>query len=265
MSGTTPVVFVHGLWIHSSAWQPWLDLFATRGHAVSAPGWPGDRDTVAATRANADQLAGVSIDDVTAAYARHIETLPERPIVIGHSFGGLITQKLLASGHAAAAVAIDPAGIKGVTKLPLRQLRSALPVLRNPRNKTRAVGLTARQFAYSFGNQLPRQESDALYEQFAIPGPASVLFEGAAANKTPGSGAEVDVRKNDRGPLLMIAGGEDNTVPEVVVRAAHDLYRDSTAVTDLAVFPDRGHSLVFDASWRQVADRSLSWLASHDL
>ena len=265
MSGTAPVVFVHGLWIHSSSWQPWMDLFAAQGRAVSAPGWPGDRATVAETRAHAADLAGVSIDDVAGAYARHIDTLPEKPIVIGHSFGGLIAQKLLADGHAAAAVAIDPAGIKGVTKVPLRQIRGVISVLGNPRNKTRAVSLKPRQFAYSFGNTLPRSESDALHQRFAIPGPASVLFEGAAANRTPGSGAEVDVRKNDRGPLLLIAGGKDNTVPESVVRAAHGLYRDSTAVTDLAVFPDRGHSLVFDARWRQVADRAVDWLATQGL
>jgi non-heme chloroperoxidase len=261
MSSTTPVVFVHGLWIHSSAWQPWTDLFTTQGRATSAPGWPGDRGTVAETRAHATDLAGVSIDDITSAYVRHIETLPERPVVIGHSFGGLIAQKLLAGGHAAAAVAIDPAGIKGVTKVPLRQIRGVLPVLRNPRNKSRAVSLTRRQFAYSFGNALTREESDALYEQFAVPGPASVLFEGVAANKDPDSAAAVDVRENDRGPLLFLAGGRDNTVPEVVVRAAHDLYRDSSAVTDLTVLPDRGHSLVFDARWREVADTTTDWLS----
>ncbi|MHA3701091.1 alpha/beta hydrolase [Jatrophihabitans sp. YIM 134969] len=260
---TPPVVFIHGLWIDASSWQPWVDLFAARGHDVSAPGWPGEQPAVADTRRTPSLVAGSGIDDVTRAYEAHIATLPERPVVIGHSFGGLIAQKLLASGHAAAAVAIDPAAIKGVTKTPLRQIRAALPVLRNPRNKTRAVALTPRQFAYGFGNTLPRHESDALYERFAIPGSARLLFEAVAANKTPNSPAEVDARLRDRGPLLMIAGGKDNTVPESVVRAAHELYRDSGAVTDLAVFPDRGHSLVFDDGWHEVADRVLTWLSSH--
>jgi non-heme chloroperoxidase len=262
MSSQPPVVFVHGLWIHSSSWQPWMDLFRSAGHDVSAPGWPAERPTAAETRQNPGPLAGFGIKEVTQAYERHISNLPERPIVIGHSFGGLIAQKLLASGHAAAAVAIDPAAIKGVTKTPLRQIRGALPVLSNPRNRDRAVALKPRQFAYSFGNALPRSESDALYERFAIPGSARLLFEAVAANKTPDSPAAVDSRLKDRGPLLMIAGGRDNTVPEVVVRAAHELYRGSGAVTDLAVFPDRGHSLVFDSRWREVADRAAAWLST---
>lgn len=258
----SPVVFVHGLWIHSSSWEPWAALFGARGHSVTTPGWPGEQATVAETRANAPLLAGIGIDDVTRAYERHVETLPQRPVVVGHSFGGLVAQKLLSSGHAAAAVAIDPAAIKGVKKTPLRQVWGALPVLSHPGNKDRAVSLTARQFAYSFGNRLPRRTSDALHERFAIPGPARLLFEAVAANKTADSPAEVDTRLRDRGPLLMIAGGKDNTVPESVVRAAHQLYDGSGAVTDLTVFPDRGHSLVFDDGWHEVADHVLAWMST---
>jgi non-heme chloroperoxidase len=265
MSTATPVVFIHGLWIHSASWRPWLDLFTERGYAPTAPGWPGEEDTPEATRRSADAISGKGILDVTAAYERHIATLPSAPVVIGHSFGGLIAQKLLASGHARAAVAIDPAGIKGVTKLPLVQLRAALPVLSKPSNRQRAVSLTERQFAFGFGNQLRRAESDALYARFAVPGPGRVLFEGAAANKTPDSPATVDVTNGDRGPLLMVAGGKDHTVPESVVTAARDLYRGSRAVTDLHRFPDRGHSLVFDAGWRAVADDTLAWLRTQEL
>lgn len=261
MAPTIPVVFIHGLWIHSSSWAPWVDLFAAEGYAPSAPGWPGETDTVVGTRRNAADIAGTGIDDVTAAYERHIAALPAKPIVIGHSFGGLIAQKLVASGHAAAAVAIDPAGMKGVKKLPLVQLRAALPVLSKPSNKNRAVALTARQFAFGFGNRLNRRESDALHEQFTIPGPGRVLFEGAAANKTEDSPATIDFTAA-RGPLLMMAGGKDHTVPEAVVQAAFDIYSNSRNVTDLVRLPDRGHSLVFDARWRDVADQSLTWLRS---
>lgn len=260
-----PVVLIHGLWIHSSSWRPWEDLFAAEGHSASAPGWPGDSISAEATRADAAALAGIGIDDITNAYIRHIAGLPAKPIVIGHSFGGLIAQKLLAAGHAAAAVAIAPGQIKGVRPVPLSQVRSALPVLSRPSNKKRAVALTAKQFAYGFGNALGRGESDSLYAQVAIPGPGRVLFEGTSANFTKNSPAEVDVRQDDRGPLLLIAGGRDHTVPEVVVRATHRLYRHSQAVTDLAVFPDRGHSLVFDRGWREVAERSLTWLRDQHL
>jgi non-heme chloroperoxidase len=259
MSTSAPVVFIHGLWIHSSSWQPWLDLFAEHGYLPTAPGWPGEAETTAATRLRSDSIKGTGIADVTAAYQRHIDQLGSAPIVIGHSFGGLIAQKLLASGHAGAAVAIDAAAMKGVRKLPLAQLRTALPVLSRPSNKDKAVSLTARQFAWSFGNRLPRQESDDLYDRFTIPGPARVLFEGAAANKTADSPAELDVSAN-RGPLLMLAGGRDHTVPASVVQAAFELYGGSPAVTELLRFPDRGHSLVFDSGWRQIAEAVLSWL-----
>ncbi|MCM4084168.1 alpha/beta hydrolase [Paractinoplanes hotanensis] len=265
MAPATPVVFIHGLWIHSSSWQPWQELFAANGYLPSAPGWPGDSDSVASTRAHSDAVAGIGIDDITSSYREHIRTLPAKPIVIGHSFGGLIAQKLLDSGHAAAAVAIDPGQIKGVKPVPLSQIRSALPVLSRPANKKKAVALTEKQFAYGFGNQLSRTESDALYRRVTIPGPGRVLFEGTSANFTKNSPAAVDVRNNERGPLLLIAGTNDHTVPEVVVRAAHKLYQHSHAVTDLAVLPGKGHSLVFDSGWREVADRTLAWLRSQNL
>jgi non-heme chloroperoxidase len=265
MSTPTPVVFIHGLWIHASSWRPWLDLFTEQGYAPSAPGWPGETGTAEATRSRGAAIQGTGIVDVTTAYEQQIDALAERPIVIGHSFGGLIAEKLLASGHARAAVAIDAAAMKGVTKLPLTQLRTAFPVLSRPSNTDRAMSLTRGQFAWGFGNRLPRHESDDLHDRFAIPGPGRVLFEGAAANKTPGSPAEVDVATGARGPLLMVAGGKDHTVPESVVEAAWAMYARSTAVTDLVRFPDRGHSLVFDPGWREIADATLAWLRAQGL
>lgn len=262
MSIPAPVVFIHGLWIHSSAWQPWQDLFREAGYEPSAPGWPGDKPTVAQTRANAAGLAGVGIEEITAAYRESIAALPAKPIVIGHSFGGLIAQKLLASGDARAAVAIDPGQIKGVKPLPFAQIRSGLPVLKNPANKKRAVSLTAKQFRYGFGNAISETESNALHAQWTIPGPGRPLFEASSANFSRVSPAAVDTKTSDRGPLLFIAGGKDHTVPEVVVKAAYGLYSGSTAVTDLRVFPDRGHSLVLDDGWRTVADAALEWLAA---
>ncbi|WP_322936780.1 alpha/beta hydrolase [Nocardioides bizhenqiangii] len=254
------VVFVHGLWVHSDAWDPWLGLFEAAGYAPIAPAWPGEEGSVELTRANPGALAGRGIDEITAHYAQVIDGLPNPPVVIGHSFGGLIAQKLLAQGRAVAAVAIDPGQIKGVKPVPLAQVRAGLPILKRPRNKHRAVALTKRQFRFGFGNALSRDEADELFERWTIPGPGLPLFEASTANFKKVSPAAVDTRKADRGPLLMIAGGKDHTVPLKVVKAAHSLYRNSPATTDLEVFPDRGHSLVFDSKWREIADYTLAWL-----
>jgi non-heme chloroperoxidase len=260
-----PVVFIHGLWIHSDAWQPWVELYRSAGYDATAPGWPGDAASVDDTRKNPDAVANKGIDDITAGYLDIIGRLAARPVVVGHSFGGLIAQKLLAQGAAAAAVAIDPGQIKGVKPLPFAQIRSGLPVLSKPGNKKRAVALTKKQFRYGFGNALPENESGELYDRYAIPGPGKPLFEASAANFKKSSPAAVDTRTPDRGPLLIIGGGHDHTVPEVVARAAYNLYSGSTAVTDYHVFPDRGHSLVLDHGWREIADYTLSWLARQDL
>jgi pimeloyl-ACP methyl ester carboxylesterase len=260
-----PVVFVHGLWIHSDAWQPWVELYRSAGYDPVAPGWPGDGTSADDTRKNPAAVADKGIDAITGAYLDVIAALPARPVVIGHSFGGLIAQKLLAQGAAAAAVAIDPGQIKGVRPLPLAQIRSGLPVLSRPGNKKRAVALTKKQFRYGFGNALTEAESARLYDQYAISGPGRPLFEASAANFSKSSPAAVDTRKAGRGPLLITGGGQDHTVPEVVARAAYNLYAGSGAVTDYHAFPDRGHSLVLDHGWREVADYTLSWLARQGL
>ena len=260
-----PVVFIHGLWIHSAAWQPWVELYRAAGYAAMAPGWPGDAASADDTRKNPAAVADKGIDDITSSYLDVISTLPARPVVIGHSFGGLVAQKLLSGGAAAAAIAIDPGQIKGVKPLPVAQIRSGLPVLSKPGNKKRAVMLTKKQFRYGFGNALSETESRELFDRYAIPGPGKPLFEASAANFKKSSPAAVDTRKQDRGPLLITGGGQDHTVPEVVARAAYSLYSGSAAVTSYHAFPDRGHSLVFDHGWREVADYTLSWLTSQNL
>ncbi|KUL41555.1 alpha/beta hydrolase [Actinoplanes awajinensis] len=261
----TPVVFIHGLWLHATSWQPWSDLFAAQGYDPIAPGWPGEPPTVAAARSNPDAVAGVGIDDVVAHYAKIVDELPVPPVLIGHSFGGLIVQRLLADHQGAAGVAIDPAQIKGVKPLPFAQLRSAFPVLGNPANRKRAVSLTEKQFRYGFGNALPAAESDVLHERWTIPSPGRPLFEAALANFAKHSPAAVDTAATGRGPLLLISGQQDHTVPDVVTRAAYKLYGDATSVTELKQFPDRGHSLTVDAGWRGVADHVLGWLNSQGL
>ncbi len=256
----TPVVFIHGLWLHATSWGPWLDLFREAGYEPTAPGWPNEPDTVAAARENPDVVANTSIDEAVAHYAEVIAGLGRPPIVIGHSFGGLITEKLLGQGIGAAGVAIDPAQIKGVLPLPLAQLRAGLPGLGNPANLHKSVSLTKKEFRFGFGNELPEEESDALYDAWTIPSPARPLFQAAAANFVMHSQAKVDTDNSERGPLLLISGTKDHTVPDVVTRSTFKQYRDSTAVTELRQFEGRGHSLTVDSGWKDVADAVLDWL-----
>jgi pimeloyl-ACP methyl ester carboxylesterase len=260
-----PVVFLHGLWLHATSWTPWMELFAEAGYEPMAPGWPGDPDTVEEARARPEEVADHGIDDVTEHYGKIIDSLDQPPLLVGHSFGGMIAQKLLGQGRGSGVVAIDAAQIKGDLPLPLSALRATLPVFKNPANKHRAVSLTADQFAYSFGNAIPREESDALFERWTMPSPGRPLFEAAAANFSPHSPAKVDTRNEDRGPLLLTMSGQDHTVPEAVTKATLKQYKHSSAVTDLIEFPDRGHSLTIDAGWREVAEQTLAWVRGHGL
>jgi len=260
-----PVVFIHGLWLHSTSWQPWIDLFTEQGYLCSAPGWPGEPDTVDAARQQPDAVADFGIDDVVDHFASLISGLPTPPVLIGHSFGGMIAEKLLGNDAAVAAIAIDAAQIKGVLPLPLSALRSTLPVFKNPANRHRSVSLTADQFRYGFGNAIPAEESDAIWERWAVPSPGKPLFEAATANFSPHSPAEVNTGNEERGPLLLMMGGLDHTVPETITKSTLKQYRHSDAKTELVEFADRGHSLVVDHGWRDIADSCLSWLKDNAL
>ena len=259
-----PVVFIHGLWLHASSWEPWQAYFGEKGYETHAPGWPGDAGTVEGCRQSPDSIAGHGIDDVSDHYAAFIGQLSGRPVLIGHSFGGMIAEKLLGQDYGAAAIGIDAAQIKGVLPLPLSSLRATLPVFRNPANRHKAVSLTASEFRYSFGNALPEEESDALYQRWTIPAPAQPLFEAAAANFSLHSPDKVNTGNESRGPLLLTMGRQDHTVPEAITKSTLKQYRHSAAVTDLEEF-DRGHSLTIDSGWRDVADRCLAWLDKQGL
>ena len=260
-----PVVFIHGLWLHASSWDPWIERFAANGYRATAPGWPGDRATVQETRDNPDSVAGHGIQEVADHYAQILADMPETPILIGHSFGGMIVEKLLGGDFGRAGIGIDAAQIKGVLPLPLSSLRSTLPVFKNPANAHRAVSLTAEEFKYSFGNAIPAQESDALYEKWTIPAPGKPLFEAAVANFSLHSPAKVATGNDARGPLLLVMGGQDHTVPEAITKSTLKQYRHSSAVTDLIEFVDRGHSLTIDSGWAEVADACLTWLDKQGL
>jgi alpha-beta hydrolase superfamily lysophospholipase len=261
----TPVVFIHGLWLHATSWAPWLDRFRSAGYEPVAPPWPGEASTVGETREHPDRMADKGIDDIANHFTEIIKSLPSPPILVGHSFGGLIAEKLLGQEKGMAGVAIDPAQIKGVLPLPLAQLRAALPVLSNPANLHRAVSLSTKEFRFGFGNALSQEESDALFERWTIPSPARPLFQAAVANFALHSEAAVNTKNSTRGPLLLISGTADHTVPDVVTQSTLKQYRHSTAVTELKQFEGRGHSLTIDSGWKDVADSILGWLKEKGL
>lgn len=252
------IVFIHGLWIHATSWEPWMEFFNQRGYETLNPAWPGDAATVSECRSNPQPIANRGVTEVVDAYAKVIATLSEPPIVIGHSFGGLIAQILLGRGVAAAGIAIDPAPIKGVWQLPFSALKASLPVLGNPFNLKKAVSLTFDQFRYGFANAVPLDEARALYGLWAIPAPARPLFQAAIAS-IAGHETKVDTANTSRGPLLITGGERDHIAPPVLGKATFRKYP-RNVVTEFKLFENRGHSLVMDAGWREVAEYCQTWL-----
>jgi non-heme chloroperoxidase len=256
-----PIVFVHGLYLLASSWDAWRTFFEERGYTTLAPGWPDDPETVAQAHEDPEIFAHKQIKQVTDYYAQAIGQLKRKPVVVGHSFGGLIAQQLADRGLSAITVAIDPAGFRGVLPVPLSELKSGAPVLSNPFNYHRAVSLTFEQFHYGFANVLSEDEAHQLYDQFAVPGSGTPVFQAAAANLNPWTEDQVNTHNPERGPLLLIAGEQDHTVPLAVVAAAYKLQQHNPAVTEFRKIPDRGHSLVIDHGWRDVAEIALSFIA----
>ncbi|MET1016095.1 alpha/beta hydrolase [Leifsonia flava] len=259
-SGRTPVVFVHGLWLLSSSWKAWRELFDDNGYASLAPGWPDDPDTVAEAREHPEAFAKKMVAQVTDHYLAAIARLEKRPVVIGHSFGGLIAQKIAGEGVAEATISIDNAPFKGVLPLPVSALKSASPVLTNPANINRGVSLTFEQFVFGWANNLDETEARHLYETYHVPAAGAPLFQAATANFNPfGGETSVDSKNPDRGPLLIIAGEKDNTVPLAISNASYKIQAKNPGVTEEIVIPDRGHSLIIDSGWRTVADEALAF------
>ena len=259
--GKQPVVLVHGLWLLASSWDNWRALFEDQGYATLAPGWPDDPDTVVEAHDDPEVFANKRIKQVTDHYSAAIAQLKRKPAVVGHSFGGLIAQQLADKGISAATVAIDAPGFRGVLPLPLSELKSGAPVLSNPTNYHRAVSLTFEQFKYGFANVLDENEAHILYDRYAVPGSGTPLFQAAAANLNPWTEDQVNTRNPERGPLLLIAGEKDHTVPLAVVKAAYKLQQHNPAVTEFREIAGRGHSLIIDHGWREVADIALAFIA----
>jgi non-heme chloroperoxidase len=259
-SGRTPVAFIHGLWLLPSSWDRWVPVFEEAGYVALTPGWPDDPETVEEAKEHPEVFAHKSVGDIADYLEAIIGQLDKKPAVIGHSFGGLLTQILAGRGLASVSVAIDPAPFRGVLPLPISALRSAQPVLGNPANRNRAVPLTYEQFRYGFANAVSEDEAKELYEQFAVPGSGVPIFQAAAANLNPWTEAKVDTRNPERGPLLIISGEKDHTVPWAIANASYKRQSHNEAVTEIVEIPGRGHALTIDSGWREVADTALAFM-----
>jgi non-heme chloroperoxidase len=259
-SKRTPVVFIHGLWLLPSSWDRWAELFEKVGYTTLTPGWPDDPQTVEQADAKPEVFAHKSVGDVADHFAEVIGQLERKPAVIGHSFGGLLTQIIAGRGLSQVSVAIDPAPFRGVLPLPISALKSARPVLGNPANRNRAVPLTYEQFRYGFANAVSEDEAKELYTTFAVPAAGLPLFQAATANLNPWTDAKVNSRSPDRGPLLIVSGERDHTVPWAVANASYKKQKRNTAVTEIIEMADRGHALTIDSGWREVADTALAFV-----
>jgi non-heme chloroperoxidase len=259
-SGRTPVVFVHGLWLLPSSWDRWRAVFEDAGYVTLAPGWPDDPETVEEAKEHPEVFAPKSVGQVADHFDEVIRKLDTKPAIVGHSFGGLLTQILAGRGLSAVSVAIDPAPFRGVLPLPISALRSAAPVLGNPANRGRAVPLTYDQFRYGFANAVSEEEAKELYDTFAVPGSGVPIFQAASANLNPWTEAKVKTKNPERGPLLIISGERDHTVPPAIAKASYKKQRRNTGVTEIVEIPGRGHALTIDSGWREVADTALGFV-----
>jgi pimeloyl-ACP methyl ester carboxylesterase len=260
VSGKTPVVFIHGLWLLPSSWDRWAALFEEAGYAPVTPVWPDDPDTVEQARANPAVLAKKTLGQIADHTAEVIGKLTKKPAVMGHSTGGLLAQIIADRGLSAATVAIDPGPFRGVLPLPLSTLKSAWPVLGNPLNRGRAVTLTLDQFKYGWANALSDEEAKQLYDTYHVATPGVALMQMALANVNPWTEAKVDTSNPDRGPLLIIEGEKDHTVAWAIANASYKRQRRNPGVTEIKKIANRGHSLTIDSGWREVAETALAFV-----
>jgi non-heme chloroperoxidase len=264
-AGVTPVVLVHGLWLPATSWLPWRGYLEEQGFATVAPGWPREPAGVDEARAHPGAVAGTGVAEVTNHVADMLAALDRRPVLIGHSFGGLVALQLAGKGLALATVALGPAPSRGVLALPPSALRVASVALAHPATYSRSVMLTSDQFRFAFGNALSRRESDSLYDRLCVPAPAKPLFQAATANLHPRAETRVETGDRGRGPLLIVTAEKDHTVPWAVARATYRREASNPGPTELTEAPGRGHSLPVDSGWREVADNVLAFLGRHGI
>ena len=259
-ANATPVLFIHGLWLLPSSWDRWATLFEEAGYVALTPDWPDDPATIAGARAEPEVVARKTLRQVADHTTRIIEALDERPAVIGHSTGGLLAQMLAGRGLSAATVAIDPGIFRGVLPLPGSVLKGVGPLLVNPLTRSRAITLTFDQFKYGWANALDDKEAKQLYDSFHVAGSGISLVQMGNANLNPWTQAKVNTKNPDRGPLLIIDGEKDHTVPWAIANAAYKRQKRNPGVTEIVKMPNRGHSLTIDHGWRDVAQTALDFV-----
>lgn len=254
-----PIVLVHGLWMTPRSWEHWVARYESRGFQVLAPPYPGFEVEVEALRKDTSPIEKLTIDAVADHYEEIIRGLDVAPIIMGHSFGGTLTQLLLDRGLGCAAVAIDSALVRGIRRLPISQIRSLLPALDNPAHRHQAVPFTSDQFHYAFTNLLSKEDSKAVYDRYHIAAPGRIIWDGALANFQPHSDAKVDFKRPGRAPLLFIAGSEDHIMPAAVNKANFKLQKQNESVTEYVEFAGRCHFTCGQDGWEPLADFALSW------
>jgi non-heme chloroperoxidase len=260
-TGNTPVVFIHGLWLLPSSWANWTEFFEQAGYAPLTPDWPDDPATVEEARANPDVLAKKTLEQTARHTTEVINALDKKPVLIGHSTGGLLAEMLAGRGLAAATVAIDPGVFRGVLPLPGSVLKGVGPFLLNPRTRGRAITLTFDQFKYGWTNGLnDEKEAKELYDTYHVAASGISLVQMGNANLNPWTEAKVDTKNPNRGPLLIIDGEKDHTVPWAIANAAYKRQKRNRSVTEIVKVPNRGHSLTIDHGWREVAQTALDFV-----
>ncbi len=259
------IVLVHGLWMTPRSWEQWVGHYEKLGYRVLAAGYPGFEIEVEALRAKPEIIANLTVPETVDHLASVVAQLDRPPIIMGHSFGGVMTQLLLARGLGASAVVIDSAPTEGVRVNPPSQARSLFPVLKNPANRHRAVGFTPEEFHYAFTNTLSREESDEVYERYHIPASGNWVWAyGLIANFKPGhQDTWVDYGRDDRAPLLFIGGGADHIMPPSVNKANAKKYDKSSGLTEYHEFEGRSHWTCGEPGWEAVADLALDWSLRH--
>jgi non-heme chloroperoxidase len=255
-----PVVFIHGLWLLPSSWDRWAEVFEEAGYVGVKPDWPDDPASVEGARAEPELLARKTLKQVADHTTLVIAALKQKPVLIGHSTGGLLAEMLAGKGLSAVTVAIDPGVFRGVLPLPFSVLKGVGPFLVDPRTRGRAITLTFDQFKYGWANALDEKEGRELYDTFHVAGSGVSLAQMGTANLNPWTEAKVDTKNPDRGPLLIIDGEKDNTVPWAIAKAAYEQQKQNPGVTEIVNVPNRGHSLTIDHGWREVAEIALAFV-----
>jgi pimeloyl-ACP methyl ester carboxylesterase len=259
-----PVVFIHGLWLLPSSWDPWAALFEEAGYVALTPDWPDDPESVEVARAEPEVLAHKTLEQVADHTTQVMKALDTKPVLIGHSTGGLVAEMLAGRGLSAVTVAIDPGVFRGVLPLPLSVLRGVGPFLINPRTRGKAITLTFEQFRYGWTNALDEDEAMELYDKYHVAASGMSLVQMGNANLNPWTEAKVDINNPERGPLLIIDGEKDHTVPWAIANAAYKRQKHNPGVTEIVQVPNRGHSLTIDHGWREVAEIALTFIKRFD-